>query len=267
MNNRVVQLVTGAIVLAAAVALAVWLLPRDPAVRIAGTEGALARAAPESEFILPAALEAAREEAARRGVRALIVHRRGHRVFEYFPAGVAGTDLVDGGELATAVLQLTQREADDAGLQDATALATLVSERLWLPLRAGEAWLSGAPGAPRHCCIEARLDDWMRVGDLLLGTGSYLGERFVPADAVRALLAGRQPPWRGDEPLLARDGTAFDLSPRIRLWLAPRRQLAVLVWADAEVARDTLLPNVILRGLNDAAPAIDAGIGDIVPGH
>jgi hypothetical protein len=51
------------------------------------------------------------------------------------------------------------------------------------------------------------------------------------------------------------------------LWLAPRRQLAVLVWADAEVARDTLLPNVILRGLNDAAPAIDAGIGDIVPGH
>jgi hypothetical protein len=147
------------------------------------------------------------------------------------------------------------------------AAANLVSERIWLPLRAGDAQLSLVARAGRRCCIEARLDDWLRAGDLLLGGGAYLGERFLSADAVRALLAGRELQWQGDEPLLAQDGLAFDLSREQRLWLAPRRQLAILVWADADVARDTLLPNIILRGLNDAAPAIGGGISDIVPGH
>ena len=51
-----------------------------------------------------------------------------------------------------------------------------------------------------------------------------------------------------------------------RLWLAPRRNIAILVWADDDTAHDTLLPNIILRGLNDVSPAI-GGIEDLVPGH
>ena len=116
--------------------------------------------------------------------------------------------------------------------------------------------------------MRAELDDWMRAGDLLLGQGAYRGERIVAADATRQLLAAHAPaPSLGDEPLLARDGTAFDLAPDVRLWLAPRRGLAILVWGTPEQARDTLLPNLILRGLNDVAPAIGGDISDIVPGH
>lgn len=244
-----------------------WLRsPQQPAVRIAGAGEALPRAEAEAEFILAEALEAAREEAARMQLRALIVHRHGHRVFEYFASGGSGAAQVDGGELAAAVLQLALQEPELP--PDDEAVAALVSERIWLPLRAGDAWLTGQTGARRQCCLRAQLDDWARAGDLLLGQGAYRGERIVSADAVRQLLAAHPPaPSQGDEPLLARDGIAFDLAAEVRLWLAPRRSLAILVWGKPGQARNTLLPNLILRGLNDAAPAIGGDISDIVPGH
>ena len=261
------SMVAAGVALLVAVAAGWILVTRTQATPIAGLESALPRAQPEAEFILPAALDAAREEAVSRNVRALVVHRRGHRVFEQFTRGADGTTTLEGGELGALVLSLALHEPEQDAGQDRAVIARLVSERLWQPLRAGDASLSGTPGASRRCCIQARLDDWMRVGDLLLGTGAYLGERLVAADAVRAVLAGRQASWQGDEPLLARDGMTFDLQDGVRLWLAPRRQLAILVWGDAGAARDTLIPNIILRGLNDAAPAIGGGIEDIVPGH
>jgi hypothetical protein len=248
-------------------ALLYWFLLRpDPAVRIAGTDGQLPRADAQSEFILPEALAAAREEAVRSAVRGFVVHRRGHRVFEYFAAGRDGDVQFDGGELAAAVLALTLQEPDVPA--EPAAVAQLVSERLWLPLRAADAWLAaGADAQPRSCCIRARLDDWMRVGDLLLGQGAYLGERLVSADAVRQLLAAHTSAGTaGDEPFLARDGMSFGLQPGVRLWLAPRRNLAILVWGEA-LAGNTLLPNLILRGLNDPSPPISGDISDIVPGH
>jgi hypothetical protein len=244
-----------------------WLRRSDlPSVPIAGEPAALARAEAQSEFILPEALEAAREQAARLGVRALIVHRRGHRVFEHFADG-DGNVLIDGRELAGAVLELALHEPGQAAALDAPAAAELVSQRLWLPLHAGEAWLSARKDeGPRRCCIRARLDDWMRVGDLLLGQGAYHGERIVAADAARQVLAVHPAAGEGDEPFLARDPAAFDLADGARLWLAPRRNIAILVWADDDTAHDTLLPNIILRGLNDVSPAI-GGIEDLVPGH
>lgn len=256
-----------AAILLAAVAGLVWLWRQPaPGAPIAGAGEALPRAGAEAEFILAEALAAAREEAAGMGVRALIVHRRGHRVFEHFASGRSGMAQVSGGELGWAVLQLVLQEPQLPS--DEAAVAALVSERLWLPLRGGNAWFSASGAASRQCCIRAALDDWMRVGDLLLGMGTYRGERIVSADAVRQLLAAHAPaPAQGDEPLLARDGTAFDLAPELRLWLAPRRNLAILVWGSPEQAHDTLLPNLILRGLNDPAPAIGGDISDMVPGH
>lgn len=255
-----------AIVLAAIAGLLwLWRQP-EPGVRIAGAGEALPRAGAEAEFILPEALEAARAEAARMGLRALVVHRRGHRVFDHFASGRTGATQVPGGELGTAVLQLALLEPEPP--PDEMAVAALVSERLWLPLRGADAWFSGSDGNLRQCCIRAALDDWMRVGDLLLGAGAYRGERIVSADAARQLLATHVPsPSLGDEPLLAREGIAFDLAPEIRLWLAPRRSLSILVWGSPDQARNTLLPNLILRGLNDPAPAIGGDIGDMVPGH
>jgi hypothetical protein len=259
-----------ALLLLALVMAGLWLARSQPErARIVGSAAALPRATAESEFILPQAIEAARAEAVRSGARALLVHRRGHRVFEYFGGGRDGATVLGGGELATAVLALVLHEPGQAETADPATAATLVSERLWLPLRGADAWLlDGGTQGPRQCCIEARLDDWMRVGDLLLGVGAYLGERLVSADSVRQLLADRKTaPWQGEEPLLARDGLWFDLQPGVRLWLAPRRALAVLVWADAGEARDTLIPNIVLRGLNDLAPAIGGDVSDLVPGH
>src|SRR5687768_14457220 len=173
MKSRPV-IVAGAVLAVGAVLL--WLArEHTPGVRIAGTDGALPTAAAESEFILPEALAAARDLAARGGVRALIVHRRGHRVFAYFAPGLDGARPMQGGELAAAVLTLASLEPAQAAQADVAA--ALVSERLWLPLRAADAWLTGdGAAAPRQCCIEARLDDWTRVGDLLAGLGAYQGE-------------------------------------------------------------------------------------------
>jgi hypothetical protein len=252
-----------ALVLVLGAAGALW-LSRPHWQRIAGEPAALARSAPEAESVAPAALEAARLEAVQQRWQGLVVHRHGHRVFEYFAAGRDGEEQVDGGVLGGALLRLSLT-AGDADPHDATATAALVSERVWLPLHAADAALAYVGQVPQ---LRARLDDWMRVGDLLLGQGTYHGERIVAVDAVRQLAMALLPaPWQGDEPLLARDALWFDLEPGLRLWLAPRRGLAVLAWA-GEASRDTRIPNIILRGLNDQAPTIgDGGLEDIVPGH
>jgi hypothetical protein len=168
-------------------------------------------------------------------------------------------------------------------LQDADGdVVSTVSQRLWLPLQAADAWLWGRDdGALRvDCCVVARLDDWLRVADLLLQQGSYQGERIVSPDWIRALLnadaqgqrhpvwLAAQRPWVGAEPPAAREVFWFDLAPDLRLWLVPRRALAVLHWTADASAHDTLRLNVVLRGLTDQAPAVSgADLSDLVPGH
>jgi hypothetical protein len=163
------------------------------------------------------------------------------------------------------------------------SIANTISMRLWLPLGAADAALWGESDSRLHlgCCVVAGLADWMRVADLLLQQGSYQGQRIVSPDWIRQLLAadtqgqrhpvwlGEQRPWTGDEPPATRDIYWFDLGSDARLWLAPRRGLAVLYWAGSGDARDTLIPNIILRGLLDQAPAVGGAseLNDLVPGH
>jgi hypothetical protein len=295
-----------------------------PRIRLAGESAGLPRATPEAESLLPAALEQAREEAAKQQLHALVVHRHGHRVFEYFAAGHDSDSEVAGGELAAlpyalalGVLADNGRVSFDAAvqalrdamppsrgwrspwsraararfalrpappllLQDADGdVAHTLAQRVWLPLHAGPASLWGRDDRALRvdCCMAARLDDWMRLGDLLLGQGRYAGERIVSPDWIHRLLPGdagghaqpvwltQQSSWQGDEPPVARDAYWFDLGTDLRLWLVPRRGLAVLVWADRR-ARDTLIPNIILRGLNDQAPPVEgSGLNELVPGH
>lgn len=297
----------------------------EPRLRIVGNEAGLPVATPEAESVLPAALEAAREQAVDLGLATLVVHRHGHRVMEYFVSPTAGDALLHGGELAAlpfamavGVLADNGRVSFDAAMQavrdavpaeagwsnpwsqaarqrfslrpapplllhDADGdVAHTLSQRVWLPLRAADAWLWGRDDQAVRvdCCVVARLDDWMRLGDLLLGMGSYDGERIASPDWIRLLLdrdeQGRvhpawlssQEPWSGDEPPLERDMYWFDLGGQVRMWLAPRRGLQILVWSDSGRARDTLIPNIILRGLNDQAPSIgDGNLHDLVPGH
>jgi hypothetical protein len=296
-----------------------------PRLALPGNATALPRASAEAEFIAPEALQLAADAARQQGAQALLVHRHGHRVFEYFAAGRSGASEVAGGELSPALFALaagalvdTRRVAPDAALaaiRDAARpgeswrnpwsaaagrrfklaappslllqdmdgdLATTIARRVWQPLGAGNAWLWGTGDSLLRldCCAVARLEDWARLGDLLLMQGNYHGERIVSPEWVRQLLAadtqgqrhpvwlGKQQPWTGDEPPATREIYWFDLGNDLRLWLAPRRGLAVLNWAGDGNPRDTLIPNIILRGLLDQAPALGgAELNDMVPGH
>ena len=57
------------------------------------------------------------------------------------------------------------------------SLANTLSLRIWQPMEAGDAYLWGSDDNQLRldCCVAARLDDWMRVGDLLLRGGEYEG--------------------------------------------------------------------------------------------
>ncbi len=184
---------------------------------------------------------------------------------------------------AAAHSRFNLRAAPALLLKDAEGgVANTISQRVWMPLHADDAWLWGKDdGALRvDCCMVAQVADWVRLGDLLLGQGTYQGERIVSPDWIRELLAvdaqgrahpvwlGAQQQWSGDEPPHARDTYWFDLAPDMRLWLVPRRGIAMLAWGRGDKARDTLIPNIILRGLTDQAPAITGGgLNELVPGH
>jgi hypothetical protein len=297
----------------------------QPRLRLPGSKTALPRATPAAELIADDALNMAADTARRQGAGALLVHRHGHRVFEYFGPGRSGDIQVGGGELSTALLALSLGALVDARrvepaaalnaitqavapilasrnpwsaaakrrfnlaappsvlLQDLDgSIANTISTRVWLPLGAADAALWGASDARLRldCCVAARVDDWMRLGDLLLQQGSYQGQRIVSPDWIRQLLAAdaqgqrhpvwldKQRPWIGDEPPAAREVHWFDLGADMRLWMVPRRSLAILYWADARKARDTLVPNIILRGLQDQLPAGGTTqLNDLVPGH
>ena len=165
-------------------------------------------------------------------------------------------------------------------------LPEAISERVWQSLHAADAYLWGrSPQALRvDCCMVARMEDWLRLGDLLLQQGSFEGERVVSASWVRRLLAGDghgrlAPIWvdparafTGDEPPAARETLWIDMGPSARLWLLPQRQMSVLYWAaprSTRPASDTLIPNIIIRGIVDQAlPAIGPpALDDLVPGH
>lgn len=177
------------------------------------------------------------------------------------------------------------RAAPQILLRDADGgVAQTISQRVWQPLHARDAalWGQGDQALRVDDRMVATLDDWVRVGDVLLQQGSFQGERIASPDWIRALLAadkdgvrhpvwlGGQQPWTGAEPPAARDALWFDLGPGVRLWLAPRRGLSVLLWsASKDGARDTEIPNLFIRSLTDPSPAVGgmSELNQIVPGH
>lgn len=164
-------------------------------------------------------------------------------------------------------------------------LARTLSLRVLQPLQAGDAYLWGVDDSRVRldCCVVARLDDWMRIGDLLQRQGEYEGTRIVSVDWMRQVLAAdadgtnhpiwvtASPAWTGDEPPAAHETYWFDLGPDVRLWLLPRRGLSILFWSatGSGQSRDTTIPNLLIRGIveQSVAPGATTNLGDLVPGH
>jgi CubicO group peptidase (beta-lactamase class C family) len=176
------------------------------------------------------------------------------------------------------------RPAPQILLRDADGAAQAISQRVWQPLHAADAalWGQGDQALRVDYQMVAQLDDWVRVGDVLLQQGSFAGERIASPDWIRAILAAdldgrRHPVWLGEqqgatgsEPAAARDVFWLDLGAGVRLWLVPRRGLSVLLWsAKKDGARDTEVPNLFIRALTDQAPAVGSpsALDQMVPGH
>ncbi len=117
-----------------------------PRMRLPGGASELPRATAESELIAAEAVQLAADTARKQGAQALLVHRHGHSVHEYFAAGRSGSTEVEGGELSPALLALSLGALVDAGrLEPRVAIAAIRDAS-----RPGEAWRNPWSAAARR---------------------------------------------------------------------------------------------------------------------
>jgi uncharacterized protein YjeT (DUF2065 family) len=100
----------------------------QPRLRLPGAATELPRATPEAELIDVDALKQAADTARQQGAMALLVHRHGHRVFNYFGQGRSGDMDVAGGELSAALLALSLGSLVDARRVDPSAAVSAIKE-------------------------------------------------------------------------------------------------------------------------------------------
>jgi CubicO group peptidase (beta-lactamase class C family) len=180
-----------------------------------------------------------------------------------------------------------------------------LSERLWKPIGAGDAWLwLDHPGGTVHaeCCLIMRQGDWLRIGELLLDDGVFEGTRVLPPGWVRTMLTPakgnpnygfqlwlgspyvaerpysfnrRQFANRAAEPYAADDVFFLDGFGKYRMWLVPSLGLAILRTGtnprDQADWDDSRIPNLIIRGVRSEPKRPDPGakpdLSKLVPGH
>jgi hypothetical protein len=226
--------------------------------KIAGGDGGgLPRALPADEKLDEKAVNNAVALADANGTTAFLVARHGHLLIEHYAAGGRAATLLDGGGMTDTVLALAEGDAK------------LISNRLWQPLNAHDAWLDG-------CCLRARPIDWLRLGILLAQDGRFEGGDVVPANAITrlrtagtALESGSKA--SGAEPFAARDVYYLRGNDRTRLWIAPSLQIVALHVAGPAGANgwdETQLFNQLLRAATDRTTANSGDLlNQLVPGH
>jgi len=159
--------------------------------------------------------------------------------------------------------------------------ASYLSQELWRPLGAGEAYVTlDRPGglARTFASLLAQPEDWVRVGALILNDGAVDGKQIVPADWISQMTSpspanpnyGFQI-WRGSpynanraystsspmftvraaEPFLANDMVYFDGAGARRVYISKQYHLVIVRLGDADIQwDDSWLPNAVIRTLN-----------------
>jgi CubicO group peptidase (beta-lactamase class C family) len=168
--------------------------------------------------------------------------------------------------------------------------AQYVSQAIWRPIGAGDAWLwLDRPGGTPHadCCMLARQGDWIRVAQLLIKDGNYRGDEVIrPGWIARMLVPAKgnesfgsyirlgKSNAAGTEPYAIDDVFVVESSGGNRLWLVPSMQIAILrmgrLPSRAGDWDDVRIPNIIIRGARDYRPPQvrpGADLSKIVPGH
>jgi hypothetical protein len=140
----------------------------------------------------------------------------------------------------------------------------LVVERLWKPMEAGDLVFEGGGGALRDgsagagCCIRARLEDWMRVAELLANDGVFQGNQLTPPRYVQQMLSpAHKDSARGfftrvDGAFATHDVARLEASGKQRLWIVPSLRLTILrVGGEPPADRgwdEATIPDSIIRG-------------------
>jgi CubicO group peptidase (beta-lactamase class C family) len=148
---------------------------------------------------------------------------------------------------------------------------SLVAERLWKPLGAGDFSLAaqrekGNTGTIRaDCCFTARIGDWMRLGELLANDGVFAGNQFTPPRYVHLMLS----PARKDAPhgfftrvdgqFAAHDVAWLEAEGKQRMWIVPSLRLVILRVGDEPPSSqgfdEAMIPDSIIRGTSGWEPA------------
>jgi CubicO group peptidase (beta-lactamase class C family) len=168
--------------------------------------------------------------------------------------------------------------------------ADFVSQTLWRPVGAGDAWLwLDHPQGTAHadCCLISRQGDWMRIGELMLRDGNYRGDELMRPGWIAVMRAPslKEPqfgmflrdgsrPAPGRESYATRDVFVAGGKDGNRLWMVPSMGIVVLRTGTAEQGDaswdDARLPNLVIRGARDYLPPAalpGADLSAIVPGH
>ena len=141
---------------------------------------------------------------------------------------------------------------------------TLVVDRLWKPMEAGDLVFEGRGGALRPkgagagCCIRARIGDWMRVAELLANDGVFEGNQFTPPRFIHQMLepahkdAARGFYTRVDGAFATHDVARLEAAGKQRLWIVPSLRLTILrVGGEPAADRgwdEATIPDSIIRG-------------------
>ena len=168
--------------------------------------------------------------------------------------------------------------------------AQFVSQAIWRPIGAADAWLwLDRPGGTAHadCCMLARQGDWIRLAQLLIRDGNYRGDEVIrPGWIARMLVpaAGNasfgsylrlaKGNVAGTDPYASDDLFLAEGKGGNRLWVVPSMQMAILRMGHlprhAADWDDTRIPNLIVRAARDYQPSQarpGADISKIVTGH
>jgi len=303
-------------VLGALLALAVGLLgyrqlaARQPGARVlvrGGDGGGLPIAPPSDEHFNAAALARIATDPAAAGLQALLVTRDGHVVLARYGHGIDADTRIDSGGFARVLVALTAGIAAQQRALAPTALhgfdpdrlraaieqgvhqpyAQFLSRRLWSRLNAADAWIelpaAGAP-VPADCCFQARLQDWLRVGGLLVNDGNFEGTAVLEPGWVARMrrpysqdaeqgMGVALPSRRAGAPVYEANDVFLLRGPgRWRLWLVPSLRLVVLFGAPSAAGgawNEARLPNLVMEALTDrpASQRAQSLLQQLVPGH